>query len=1230
MTVPTNASNHAGAPLRRSSDFDAEIDYVTSDLSLRSLSPRFVPDSHRLPLDILSTAVDDRRSRQARPKNIAVSGPYGSGKSSVLDELVKMHPRRTINISLSALSFVPDNLNSGVDEIDFVTHATDRGVSTTFLQKEIVKQLLYREKPSSVPDSRFRRIVPRNPTTSLVVGAAVSVTMFFILVLIQLPQLVADRLFHNVLASGACFVALASVFVGIISGRLFGSAVRHVDLREMSAGVASITLEPKQSNYFDQFLDEIIYYFQQTSVDILIFEDLDRFDNPRIYESLRSLNAILNTSRQVGRVIQMVYAVRDSLFDANELPHRHGPEVDELGSRTKFFDLIIPLVPFINRDNAVDLLSPELENLAHAPDASVIEIVAPHLADMRLLLNVRNEYAIFSGQLLGTSTTLAGLNAQSLFAMVAYKNLAPTQFELIRRQQSEIDIFFNAVRKGSVARLGTLQEELSRLNTALDAGEPSSSEAEQLTEKARAVFETLHRAQYGGSAALVSLSLEAADSIAYMHDLRTGSRWPAIFAAKDVVGNLNDGVSITIGQTDWLALLGGATADYAPTQNESDSIVSRIRTVEKHIKLLRGASLIDCMMDDSLTITYGGAPYTYTTLFDEIVHAGAEMVFQLVMAGHIDRNYALYSAHYYGLTTSVNAMTFAIQSIQPNVADVFYAFETADEVDSIIRQYGQTLFSEEAGMNVALVERLCETRDPLLAASVEFLARTESESDEARQLIEAMVERSVFREPFIAELSAFWSHVIPYLVAKENLHEDHHLGMLNAALGRIRIARYFDVPNTAIVRRVRAAPELLTAIESNSVHADTTIIAHQTAALKVQLRDLGTASVNVRLALAEAGAWQVNEVNLLEVGGLGRIPTLAELRTKSEDLFLHVMANYSDYVSTMQSVRQPIVNSEKDFAWLAGRLAVTHSRYLDGFIESVRDDVEVEVLERTPRQAWDALMTRGMVVINADNVQRYLREAGGTVTPALAECLKTRSASGLVLNEPESLVAVLNSDLLRDEEIRNIALNAAATQVSIEALDGNGMPFVPDILGLHLADTAQVFTASMAFKVALGISVVAASNEFGNYIGAVAWNDKWAAAVLSAPDVSQQKKQILVAYLSSQGKPGKHVSAVLLKLLDDAFLTPDVNIFVWLALVPTNHEKIVRSLSLNLNYMPLPDLNAVLLSLGGVYESLVRGTRNVQLPRNDHHRVIANHLKDNGGRVAKVTAAREGYNVWMR
>src|SRR5699024_4593920 len=70
----------------------------------------------------------------------------------------------------------------------------------------------------------------------------------------------------------------------------------------------SLTVETVnvESSYFSKYLDEIIYYFEVSKTDIVVIEDIDRFNSVVIFEHLRELNYLLNNSNQIKQPVRFI------------------------------------------------------------------------------------------------------------------------------------------------------------------------------------------------------------------------------------------------------------------------------------------------------------------------------------------------------------------------------------------------------------------------------------------------------------------------------------------------------------------------------------------------------------------------------------------------------------------------------------------------------------------------------------------------------------------------------------------------------------------------------------------------------------------------------------------------------------------------------------------------------------------------------------------------------------
>lgn len=457
-------------------------------MNLQPLTPKFIPEQHRTYSDELVSLLRDRKRRKL-VWNIALTGGYGSGKSSVLAAVRSRLHRRVVEVSLSSLSDV--GVVSGEPGQDL----------NNYIQKEIVKQLLYRERPNRVPGSRFRRISRLPIWRTLLLSTAVATFASGLLWLTGWGAPFADPTLQPEQRVGLFVVIGAAVaLITFVVQALFHNRVR-VD--KLGTGATSVSLaSDATTSFFDEYLDEIVYFFEMTRRDVVIIEDLDRFEDPTIYASLRALNTVLNTSRQLRRrPVHFVYAVRDSIFEDLEVvqkavegeTHTAGPTAEtEKGvwqadrsrsdaptQRTKFFDLVLPIVPFITHRNARDLLTDILREIDGAIPADVVRVVARHVTDMRLLRNMANEYRVFHKRVIEPGT-LSGLTPRGLFGMVAYKNTHLNDFEQIRVGESSLDRLYRLSREVIDEGLESVAQEIAALESTPSPVASTVARAEQL------------------------------------------------------------------------------------------------------------------------------------------------------------------------------------------------------------------------------------------------------------------------------------------------------------------------------------------------------------------------------------------------------------------------------------------------------------------------------------------------------------------------------------------------------------------------------------------------------------------------------------------------------------------------------------------------------------------------------------------------------------------------------
>lgn len=108
--------------------------------------------------------------------------------------------------------------------------------------------------------------------------------------------------------------------------------------------------------------------------------------------------------------------------------------------RTKFFDFIIPVIPVVDSSNSynqfIDLLKEN--NLFEKFDESFLQGLSLYIDDMRLLINICNEFLIYINRL-----NITELDYNKMLAIITYKNIFPRDFSELQVNRGFIYSLFS-------------------------------------------------------------------------------------------------------------------------------------------------------------------------------------------------------------------------------------------------------------------------------------------------------------------------------------------------------------------------------------------------------------------------------------------------------------------------------------------------------------------------------------------------------------------------------------------------------------------------------------------------------------------------------------------------------------------------------------------------------------------------------------------------------------------
>ena len=339
--------------------------------------------------------------------NIALSGPYGSGKSSIIKSYQKIYKEEFINVSLATFEH---------DEIDEQNKKSDRyNYDGNKIEESIVKQILYNKSYIDIdrsPIDKFSIFNGFYKKSILIIIFLISSYFCFK----DYYGLSFSQIRDRGLTSPSVFspIFLVLFLLGASLGlRWLLAASSKFSLKDISFSSAGLEVgAAAKESFLSAHLDEIIYFFQATDKKVVVFEDLDRFKKPEVFHKLREINKIVNENQKGNKVVKFIYAISDSIFKESD--------------RTKFFDFIIPVIPISDANNSYFKIRDELErrNINFGLDERFIQDTSYYLYDFRIIKNIVNEFEMYVSILNGH-----GLDRTRLFAVLVYKNVYSDDFE---------------------------------------------------------------------------------------------------------------------------------------------------------------------------------------------------------------------------------------------------------------------------------------------------------------------------------------------------------------------------------------------------------------------------------------------------------------------------------------------------------------------------------------------------------------------------------------------------------------------------------------------------------------------------------------------------------------------------------------------------------------------------------------------------------------------------------
>lgn len=208
-------------------------------------------------------------------KNVAISGAYSAGKSSVLASYKKNHnDLRFLHISLAHFKSPDQEAETEVKE--------------SILEGKILNQLIHQIPSEKIPQTNFR--VKKKVSVKSVIKQTIGIVLLFVATIYfvcfdtweNYVNTLPDNWFKFILAlsthqyalmvDGLLMVALLSFIVyRLINIQKNRNVFRKLNLQGNEIEI----FEESDDSYFDKYLNEVLYLFENADADVIVFEDME-------------------------------------------------------------------------------------------------------------------------------------------------------------------------------------------------------------------------------------------------------------------------------------------------------------------------------------------------------------------------------------------------------------------------------------------------------------------------------------------------------------------------------------------------------------------------------------------------------------------------------------------------------------------------------------------------------------------------------------------------------------------------------------------------------------------------------------------------------------------------------------------------------------------------------------------------------------------------------------------
>ena len=944
--------------------------------------------------------------KKKKVKNIALAGPYGAGKSSIIDTYLKKHRIiRNKSLRVSMATFVENKTdeNGNLKKISLEQDEIELG---------ILKQLFYKVKYKKIPQSRYRKLHKIN--WKCVWGYLILI--FLILGMIEFIffpdtfQMMIEKIegagrkfgLKGIVSNSIFFVFCVGVLAIIARAYRLSLFRFKIDEIKLPSETVMKNSETAVETVFNKNIDEIVYFFEETKYRIIFFEDLDRLEDSSIFIHLRELNTLLNNYDGIkGRII-FVYAIRDDIFTDTD--------------RTKFFEFIIPVIPIINSTNSGEIFLQKLEEskkngIVHEISQEFILDVSPYVEDMRILQNIYNEFVIYK-ETICTDQELK-LSDEAMMALIIFKNLYPREFAELQMERGVVKKAFEDKQKYISVQSRKWQNSIDEFTLELEKYH------DDCLEHVKELKTAMLSAMVDWKGIPYSINKSYLDKYLVSKIMEDSFELSKLVELKDV----------KIEYYTWEHFQSEKTArDFQEVFKRYYERIENFKFVQE-----KGVNLIKSEIEDLKKNVHELSGWSLKKLIEEFgVHnvlsekvTENKLLVFMIRRGYIDEKYANYINYFKGTSITKEDMNYILAV--KNMEKLSYNYNLT-KVGMVIQRLQPYEFEQKSIFNFILLEYLLSEENDSEKRMV-LIEQLSDRTVESWEFIDEFIEQTQYKEKLIRLLAMHWPDMWNDIVQNMSITYERKIFYLQLLIDNVDTERLFELnDNNKMSSFIEKNPDILQQL--SSIQDEKMVSLIETLGIIFKNVSIENVSEAVLRYIFENQCYELNDTMIHRIVEFQDDTMLSGLDTQNyttiillgyEPLIKYIQENLKQYVKEIILVPNNTKENVEQIMDLLERMLGNAPEEIEICLELVEheefclDDISEccgnlnSDFDKNVKILWDELLDKGKVSLKWENIKCYWDRY--KITPKLRQYIETNSDQ-LTLLENQCLNEVFAEELI--------------------------------------------------------------------------------------------------------------------------------------------------------------------------------------------------------------------------